>query len=171
MTDLNEYNRVSEVIVGKIPKWISVSVVIIICMFILLVIILSYMVPYQTIITTDVKIEKIDNQMAIGKMEMLPQGYGMVKIGQNVIVSLEAYPENIYGIVLGKVSKMSKKMDSNGKYLIEISIDKMNSSNGTCFNMLDSQMGKAKIVLESKPIINQLFPMFDKLQNKHIGHM
>jgi len=163
MTDLNENNRGSEVIVGKIPKWINISVIIVICVFISLVIILSFMVPYHEIISADVKIEKIDNQRALGKMELMPKGYGMINIGQKVIVSLDAFPENIYGTIFGEVSRMSTKMNSRGKYLIEISIDNMNSSNGFDLNTFDTQLGNAKVVVASNPYIYQLFPTLNKI--------
>lgn len=171
MIDINN-NRVSEIIVGKIPKWISAFVIIIIFLFVSFVIILSYMVPYQEIISSDIKIKKIDHQKALGKMELLPNGYGMIEVGQNVIISLDAFPENIYGVAYGKVSKVSTGMNSSGKYLIEVNLVDMNSSNGINLNIFDSQTGKAKIIVASRPYIYQLCPMLNKInKNKHTGHM
>jgi multidrug efflux pump subunit AcrA (membrane-fusion protein) len=105
-----------------------------------------------------------NQQQFIGKLNVLSQNSGKIKQNQKVLIKLENFPYQEYGMLVGKIQTMSTVTDKEGNYFIEISIP-----NGlkTTFDKkikFDKELtGQADIITEEMRLIERIFYQFRKL--------
>lgn len=157
MIEYNNSETVSEVVIGRIPAWITSWWLVTICLMIVIGLFISCFVQYQESLNGSIVIIKSDDEQykAIALMPSL--GYGMIESGQSVIISLDAYPERKYGTLRGTVSYLGTKMN-NHKYEVGIKIELMELSNGVIPRDLDKQFGNVRVIVDSQPLIFKLIP-------------
>lgn len=63
-----------------------------------------------------------ENSNYIVKAKTPPFNTGKIKKGQRVNISLESYPEEEFGTLNGRVTKVSLTPDKNGLYIVDVSL-------------------------------------------------
>ncbi|HEU4789050.1 MAG TPA: HlyD family efflux transporter periplasmic adaptor subunit, partial [Flavobacterium sp.] len=63
-----------------------------------------------------------NQQQFIGNLIVLPQNSGKIKQNQKVLIKLDNFPYQEYGMLEGKIQTMSTVTDKDGNYFIEITI-------------------------------------------------
>lgn len=105
-----------------------------------------------------------NQQQFVGKLNVLSQNSGKIKQNQKVLIKLENFPYQEYGMLEGKIQTMSTVTDKDGNYFIEITLP-----NGliTTFNKrikFDKElMGQADIITDEMRLIERIFYQFRKL--------
>jgi multidrug efflux pump subunit AcrA (membrane-fusion protein) len=100
----------------------------------------------------------------MGKLSVLSQNSGKIKYNQKVLIKLENFPYQEYGMLEGKIQSMSTVTDKDGKYFIEITL-----TNGlkTTFDKtlkFDKELiGQADIITDEMRLIERIFYQFRKL--------
>lgn len=101
-----------------------------------------------------------DAGKVIGRAALAVQGSGKVKVGQEVNIRLEAYEYMEYGILKGKVKKMSE-VPLDGQYLVEFALpDTLLTTYDSLIVFRQGMIGSADIIAEKR---NFLARIFDKL--------
>jgi HlyD family secretion protein len=89
-------------------------------------------------------------------------GYGKVKTGQSVNVSLQNFPYYEYGVLKGKVIGISQFANAD-EYRVEISLPNgMMSSQKRLLNYTPEMAGEAEIITDDKRVIERLFDSISK---------
>lgn len=105
-----------------------------------------------------------DNANLLGKLIVPAQNSGKIQTGQSVLIKLDNYPFEQFGIIEGKVRNISLSPDAEGNYFVEVELP-----NGlkTSYNknlVFDKEMrGSAEIVTEDLRLIERVFYQFRKL--------
>ena len=93
----------------------------------------------------------------IGKALLPMEGIGKVKTGQRAIIRLPAFPEQEFGFIEGKVNSISPVPDSQGRYILEISLPKgMVTNYGKQLPLIKSISGTASIVTKERTLLGKL---------------
>lgn len=93
----------------------------------------------------------------IGKVLLPMDGIGKVKIGQRAIIRLPAFPEQEFGFIEGKVVSISPVPDSEGRYILEISMPRGLITNyGKELPLIKTISGTASIVTKEKTLLSKL---------------
>ncbi len=105
----------------------------------------------------------------IGRMHVPSHGFGKVKIGQTVNVKLDGYPYTEYGILKGKVDRISAVPDIDG-YIVEISYPNgLISTYKKNLNLIHQMSGVGEIITRDERLIFKFFnpirAFFDKVSN------
>lgn len=114
-------------------------------------------------------ITPIDSSSVIGIMEVPSAGFGKVKIGQTVNVKLNGYPYFEYGILKGKIERISSIPDKAG-YIVEVWFaDGMQSTYREHLTLIQQMDGIGEIITVDQRLIlrfiNPLRAFFDKVSN------
>lgn len=91
----------------------------------------------------------------------LPErGAATVRVGQRVKIEIDSYPKNQYGILTGKVDKVSKLISPKG-YPVNITIPQEKKTNhGRTLLLTPGMTGKATIITEDYSLLERLFDVF-----------
>lgn len=93
----------------------------------------------------------------IGKALLPMEGIGKVKQGQRAIVRLSAFPEQEFGFIEGVVSSVSPVPDSDGRYVLEISLpDRLRTNYDKELPLIKTLLGTASIVTEERNLLGRL---------------
>lgn len=93
----------------------------------------------------------------VGKALLPMDGIGKVRIGQRAIIRLPAFPEQEFGFIEGKVNSISPVPDSEGRYILEISLPKgMITNYGKQLPLIKTISGTASIVTKEKTLLSKL---------------
>ena len=97
------------------------------------------------------------NLELVGEMYIQQLNFGKIKLGQEVIVKVDAFPYEEYGMLLGTVSYISP-ISVDNKYLIKV---KFPNGLKTNFNKImkyySGMTASAEIITESKSLLDRLF--------------
>lgn len=106
-----------------------------------------------------------DQGELIGKA-MLPVGQsGKVKVGQNVNVHFDSFPDNEFGVVRGKVKEISL-VPADGFYYVDISFpDGLKTTYKKELPVRMETSGKADIVTEDISLLGRFFMPLQKILN------
>lgn len=127
---------------------------------------LNYWSPSQTVAVGDVVFSIIpnNNTKLIGRLKAPSQNSGKIKSGQKVNIKLENYPDNEFGILEGKVSKISQLPDKEGFYLIDVTLpDKLITSYKKEIDFKQEMRGYGEIITEDLRLIERFFYQFKKI--------
>ncbi len=103
----------------------------------------------------------IDTSVLVGKLTIPAQNAGKVTIDQKVLIKLDNFSYQQYGMLIGKVSNISVSPDKNGNYVVYISIPEgTKTSYGHQLNFEQELLGNAEIITEDLSVAERLFYKF-----------
>jgi len=94
----------------------------------------------------------------VAKLKAPIQNSGKIKLGQKVIIKLFNYPDSEYGALNGKVASMSAIPDTEGFYLINVTLqDKLITSYNIEIPFKTELSGTAEIITEDLRLMERFF--------------
>ena len=109
-------------------------------------------------------ITPVKNSRYIANLKIGSQDIRKVKVGQQVNIQLDSYPDYEYGVLQGTVKTISSISNRNGFYLIDVSLPKkLITSNNTIINFKEELSGKAEIITADIRLIERFFISLNKL--------
>lgn len=100
----------------------------------------------------------LPNMTGITKAELLipPFQAGEIIEGQKVIVRLDSYPYQKYGVLSGTVNSVSKKQE-NAILSIDVSFDQpIVSSTGFEFSLIEDASGTGEVIIEEQTLVQRI---------------
>lgn len=95
-------------------------------------------------------------------------GMGKVTKGQKVIIRLQHFPEEEYGILYGKVSEISPSPNKEKNYLVKVSLNNgMTSSYKKQIEYRPNMEGTGDIVTKDKSFMHRIFEQLIKLVKRN----
>jgi len=92
---------------------------------------------------------------------------GKIRIGQQVNLSLYDYPEYEFGVIKGRVERISTTSNSQGNYLVDVSISKdLTTSFGKIIVFKQEMKGTADIITEDLRLLERLLYQFREVFNR-----
>lgn len=121
----------------------------------------------QKVMTIVPKTNKNDSGKIIGRAKLSLLGSGKVDTGKVVNIDFPAYPSSEYGIVKGKVIKISD-IPEEGQYLIEIKLpDPMETTYGKTIKFRQGMTGQGEIITEKRRFLTRLLEkLLDAIYNR-----
>jgi multidrug efflux pump subunit AcrA (membrane-fusion protein) len=105
-----------------------------------------------------------NQQQFIGKLNVLSQNSGKIKQNQKVLIKLENFPYQEYGMLEGKIQTMSTVTDKDGNYFIEITLPNGLTTTFDKKIKFDKELtGQADIITDDMRLIERIFYQFRKL--------
>ncbi len=105
-----------------------------------------------------------DTSVLVGKLVLPSQNAGKVVPGQKVLVKLDNFPYQQYGMLVGQVENISVSPDNEGNYFVYISLPEGTS---TSYNQTlpfeQELLGNAEIITENLSVAERLFYKFKEL--------
>lgn len=106
----------------------------------------------------------LDKSKLVGKLMLPAQNAGKVTTGQKVLVKLDNYPYQQYGMLLGKVKNMSVSPNTDGNYFVYISLPEgAKTSYGRDLGFDQELLGNAEIITEDLSVAQRIFYKFKDL--------
>ncbi|WP_313253765.1 HlyD family efflux transporter periplasmic adaptor subunit [Empedobacter sp.] len=100
----------------------------------------------------------------LGKLIVPAQNSGKIKTNQKVLIKLDNYPYQQYGIIKGKVKNISLSPDRDGNYYVEVELPKeLMTSYNKKLDFDKELSGSAEIVTEDLRLIERVFYQFRKI--------
>ncbi|PIA79225.1 secretion protein HlyD [Gaetbulibacter sp. 4G1] len=106
----------------------------------------------------------VNTSQLVGKLLIPAQNAGKVSVGQKVLVKLDNYPYQQYGMLIGKVANFSISPDSEGNYTVYIAIPHgTKTSYNKSFQFTQELLGNAEIITEDLSVAERMFYKFKDL--------
>ncbi len=121
---------------------------------------LNFWSENQTVNAGDIVFTVIpkDGSEYIAKLKTPAQNSGKIKVGQNVILRLENYPDTEFGTLEGVITKMSVITDEEGMYAIDVSLpDTLVTTFGKEIDFQQEMRGVGEIITEDLRLIERFF--------------
>jgi HlyD family secretion protein len=104
----------------------------------------------------------------LGKVQLNRIGSGKVKPGQKVNIKFDNYPYMEYGMVEGKVNRISK-VPTNDYYALEVDLPNgLTSTYGKTFEFNNEIQGSAEIITDDLRLIQRIFNPIKSLFKERI---
>jgi len=126
----------------------------------------NYWAVNQNIMAGDVVFTVIPNVQTelIGKAQLPIERSGKVKTGQSVNVHFNSYPDNEFGMVVGKVSRISLIPTKDGKYIVEVKFPNgLTTSYGKILPLSQEMTASADIITDDLRLIEQFLQPLRKI--------
>ena len=126
----------------------------------------NYWAMNQNIVLGDVvfTVVPIVQSELIGKAQLLIERSGKVRIGQSVNVHFNSFPDNEYGMVVGKVNRISLIPTKDGKYIVEVKFPKgLTTSYDKKLPLSQEMTANADIITEDLRLIEQFLQPVKKI--------
>ena len=108
-------------------------------------------------------IPKIQTEL-IGKAQLPIERSGKVKVGQTVNIHFNNFTDNEYGMVIGKVNRISLIPTKDGKYIVEVRFPKgLTTSYGKKLPLSQEMTANADIITDDLRLIEQFFQPLKKI--------
>ena len=147
-------------IMGTIPSWITRWGVTVLLLVLALILIGCCFVRYPRTMSCPVTVSVSTSSSAavVGVMNVPSHGFGKVRLGQEVIVRLNAFPYMEYGILRGLITDISsipeKAADGSLCYQVKVSFpDGLTSTYGTEIPPILQMDGLARIITDDMRLI------------------
>ncbi len=117
----------------------------------------------QTVTTGDLVFSILPSTKSpyVVKLKTPSANAGKIRIGQNVNISLFDYPEYEFGVLKGRVTKISTTSDKEGLYIVDVSISgDLITSYGKQLEFKQEMKGNADIITEDLRLLERLFYQF-----------
>ena len=124
---------------------------------------LSYWSVNQTVNQGDLVFTIIpsENSAFVAKLKSPAQNSGKVRVGQNVNIKLENYPDTEFGTLQGTVNTISLIPNQNGLYLIDVVLPStLITSYNKTIDFKQEMRGTAEIITEDLRLIERFFYQF-----------
>lgn len=121
---------------------------------------LNYWSVNQTVNQGDLVFTVIpsDNESYVAKLKTPVQNSGKIKVGQQVNIKLENYPDTEFGVLNGTVKNISLIADSEGFYYIDVELpQKLITSYNKEIDFKQEMRGSAEIITEDLRLIERFF--------------
>lgn len=103
-------------------------------------------------------------EFLVGRMQIPSANSGKVQTGQKVLIKLDNYRYQEYGIIEGKVQNISLTPDENGNYYVDVILPKGLKTSYNKTLLFDKELkGNAEIVTEDLRLIERFFYQIRKL--------
>lgn len=100
----------------------------------------------------------VDNANLVGKLLIPAQNAGKVSAGQKVLIKLDNYPYQEYGMVIGEVTNFSLSPDNEGNYTVYITFPRgTKTSYNKTLKFSQELVGNAEIITENLSIAERMF--------------
>ncbi|PIF32523.1 HlyD family secretion protein [Flavobacterium sp. 9] len=100
----------------------------------------------------------------LGNLKVPLQNSGKIQINQKVLIKLDNFPYQEYGMLEGRVQSMSTITDKDGNYFIEVAMPKgLKTTYGKEIKFDKELTGSADIITEEMRLIERVFYQFRKL--------
>lgn len=100
----------------------------------------------------------IQNRNFIAKLKSPKLNSGKIKLGQTVQIKLDNFPETEFGMLKGKVKNISLTPDSDGFYLIDVSLpNHLLTTYNKEIHFQQEMTGTAQIITEDMRLIERFF--------------
>jgi multidrug resistance efflux pump len=97
----------------------------------------------------------------IGKVKAKAQNSGKIKLGQNVIIRLENYPDREFGVIKGIIKSISLTPDKDGNLLIDVTLPNgLKTSYKKQIAFRQEMIGTADIVTKDARLIERFLYQF-----------
>jgi multidrug resistance efflux pump len=107
-----------------------------------------------------------EKQEVIGKLILPLQNSGKLKTGQEVIIRLNNYPYQEYGMLKGSVKNISV-IPQKQNYAVEVILpDQLHTTYNKKLEYKEEMQGTAEIITEELTLFNRIFYQFRKLMKK-----
>lgn len=107
------------------------------------------------------------NSSFIARLRTPAQNIGKVNIGQRVIIRLQNFPDQEFGVLPGEVENISLLPNNEGLYIIEVGLaDKLTTSYGKEIQFTQEMSGIAEIITEDLRLIERFFYQLRGLFNR-----
>ncbi|WP_338731529.1 HlyD family secretion protein [Mangrovimonas cancribranchiae] len=108
-----------------------------------------------------------DNESYVAKLKTPVQNSGKIKVGQQVNIKLENYPDTEFGVLNGTVKNISLIADSEGFYYIDVELpQKLVTSYNKEIDFKQEMRGSAEIITEDLRLIERfLYQLRSVLKN------
>ena len=123
----------------------------------------NYYSVNQTVNQADLVFTVIPDESSsyVARLRTPAQNSGKLEVGQNVNISLDNYPDAEFGVLEGKVHRISALPDSEGLYLVDVNLpDKLITSYNKHIDFKQEMVGSAEIVTEDLRLIERFFYQF-----------
>ena len=98
------------------------------------------------------------NNEYLAKLKIPSLNSGKIKMSQSVNVSLENYPNDEYGMLKGKIKKISLVTDQEGFYVADVALPaKLVTNYGKEINFKQEMRGQAEIITEELRLMERFF--------------
>lgn len=105
-----------------------------------------------------------DKNSLLGKLVVPAQNSGKIKPNQKVLIKLDNYQFQEFGIIEGEVRNISLSPDAEGNYYVEVALPKgLKTSYNQDLNFDKEMQGAAEIVTEDLRLIERVFYQFRTL--------
>ena len=105
-----------------------------------------------------------DTSVLVGKLVLPSQNAGKVVPGQKVLVKLDNFPYQQYGMLVGQVENISVSPDNKGNYFVYISLPEGTSTSYNKNLPFEQELlGNAEIITENLSLAERLFYKFKNL--------
>ncbi|MEW4924698.1 HlyD family efflux transporter periplasmic adaptor subunit [Algibacter sp. 2305UL17-15] len=102
-----------------------------------------------------------DTTHLVGKLVLPAQNAGKVGVEQKVLIKLDNYPYQQYGMLIGKVTNFSISPNNEGNYTVYVSLPNgTKTSYNKEFRFTQELLGNAEIITEDLSIAERLFYKF-----------
>ena len=104
----------------------------------------------------------------LGRLVVPAQNSGKIQANQKVIIKLDNYPYQQFGVIEGKVKNMSLSPDADGNYFVEVALpNNLVTSHNHTIEFNKELRGSAEIVTENLRLIERFFYQFRKIFQYH----
>lgn len=105
-----------------------------------------------------------DKNKLLGKLVVPAVNSGKIEVNQKVLIKLDNYPYQQYGVISGRVKSVSLSTDSEGKYFVEVNLPNgLKTSYGKELVFDRELSGSAEIVTEDLRLIERVFYQFRQI--------
>lgn len=99
-----------------------------------------------------------NGQSYIARLKTPVQNSGKLKVGQKVLLRLDSYPDTEFGVLEGKLEKISAIADENGFYSVDVKLpEKLITTYGVEIAFKQEMIATAEIVTEDLRLLERFF--------------
>ncbi|WP_196886745.1 HlyD family secretion protein [Aureivirga sp. CE67] len=111
----------------------------------------------------------IEKSVYISKIQIPRRNSGKIRIGQKVLMKLDNFPYNEFGMLIGNVQSISKIPDNSGNYHIDVVIanDKLITNYKKEIPFQQEMKGTAEIITDDLRLLERVFYQFKKLTSNN----
>lgn len=91
-----------------------------------------------------------------GVLTLGQHAFGKIKTGQDVLIKLNAYPSQEYGLLRGKITYISNVLSSDSIYTAKVTLPQKTSYNRSV-NLQIGLIAQAEVVTEDQSLLARIF--------------
>ena len=110
-----------------------------------------------------------EKSLYISKIKIPRRNSGKIKIAQKVLLKLDNFPYNEFGMLIGTIQNISKIPDNEGNYHVDVMMasNKLITSYKKEIPFQQEMKGSAEIITENLSLFERIFYQFKKMTNSN----